>query len=326
MPPEESADLHEFQVRENQAMQLTLAIPNRNGARFLTDTLESLAANRPHVRWWFQDCCSTDDSVALARSFATDNDTIVSEPDSGQADALNRAFRGMGGTIVGFLNSDDCLVPGAAEYVLETFDREPDVDLVYGGIEVIDEAGSVIRVHHGDISNLSEVLSIYEVWWKQRQWVQPEVFWRRSLTDRVGGFNTGLDLVFDYEYWVRCFMSGVRVKKLPRVLSKFRLHANQKSSQSAQAAREIRSVVSGVLEQNPPIPESEARQLRRMLSYDCYWAGDRGAESGIRPAFGAMLLRNPLWLSLPLVRERLRMSLLSRVRPHRDDRRSGRRG
>lgn len=292
---------------------LTLAIPNRNGAQFLPETLRSLVANRPNVRWWFQDCCSTDQSLAIARRFATEHDTIVSEPDTGQPDALNRAFRKMGGEIVGFLNSDDCLLPGAAECVLEAFDREPDVDLVYGDIEIINEAGSVVRLHSGDIQSLSEVLNIYEVWWNQRQWVQPEVFWRRSLADRVGEFNPELDLVFDYEYWVRCFLSGAKVRKIPRVLSRFRLHAGQKSSRSAQAAREIRAVVAKTLAGNPSIPAADARRLRRMLSYDTYQAGDESMESGGRPAFGAMLLRNPNWVSLKPVRTRLASALLSRA-------------
>jgi glycosyltransferase involved in cell wall biosynthesis len=293
---------------------LTLAIPNWNGARFLADTLKSLEVNRPNVRWWFQDCCSTDESLAIARSFAAEHDTIVSEPDTGQPDALNRAFRKMGGEIVGFLNSDDCLLPDAAENVLEAFEREPDIDLVYGDIEIINEAGSVVRLHSGDIQSLNEVLNIYEVWWNQRQWVQPEVFWRRSLADRVGEFNPELDLAFDYEYWVRCFLSGAKVRKIPRVLSRFRLHAGQKSSRSAQAAREIRAVVAKTLAGNPSIPAADARRLRLMLSYDTYQAGDHTLESGRRPAFGAMLLRNPLWLSLEPVRSRLARSLRSRVR------------
>ena len=101
---------------------LTLAIPNYNGGRFLARTLESLQKNRPYVRWRFQDAGSTDDSLAVAQGFSGPDDRIVVDSDKGQADALNRAFQAMGGDIVGFINSDDCLAEGAAESVLSEFE------------------------------------------------------------------------------------------------------------------------------------------------------------------------------------------------------------
>ena len=75
---------------------------------------------------------------------------------------------------------------GAAEAVLETFDKHPDVDLVYGEVEWIDSNGNVTGHHAGNICSLAEIIDIYNVWWAERQWVQPEVFWRRSLWERVG--------------------------------------------------------------------------------------------------------------------------------------------
>ena len=137
--------------------------------------------------------------------------TLSSRVTAVRATGWNRAFRSMGGDIIGYLNSDDVLADGAAEAVLETFEQYPEVDLVYGEVEWIDENGIITGRHRGDISTVTEMLDIYNVWWADRQWVQPEVFWRRSLWERVGDFSSEYDLAFDYQYWVRCFLAGIKV-------------------------------------------------------------------------------------------------------------------
>jgi glycosyltransferase involved in cell wall biosynthesis len=289
---------------------LTLAIPNRNGAQFLEHTLVSLERNRPHVRWWLQDSCSSDDSVAIAKRYLTPADHIEVEADGSQAEGLNRAVRRMGGDIIGFLNSDDCLADGAAEAVLDAFAADPDLDIVYGRVEWNDAEGQSRGFHQGDISSLLEVLDIYGVWWNRRNWVQPEVFWRRSLWDRVGQFNDRFDLAFDYEYWVRCFESGIKVRKVPQVLARFRLHSAQKSSNSAKAAREIRAVVSRSLSTNSSLGYRRTFRLRNQLAYDLYHSGEDGAS---HLEFWRALATHPGWLSVPVVRMRLRNSRTWRI-------------
>lgn len=288
--------------------ELVLAIPNLNGARYLEATLESLERNRPWARWYLQDGGSTDESLAIARRFASERDTIVSEPDRGQADALNRAFARMGGEVVGFLNSDDCLADGAAEAILEEFERHPDVDLIYGEVEIIDAEGTVLRVHRGDISSPAEICNIYDVWWRGRQWVQPEVFFRRRLWERVGPFDPRYQLAFDYDYWVRCFLAGAKIMSIPRVLARFRLHDRQKSCRAVEAADEIRCAVRTHLPALSRIAPWTAWKLRQRLSYDLFWSGQRLREGFPVRSFPRELLRTPGWLIVAEVRRRLRES------------------
>lgn len=287
---------------------LTLAVPNRNCAKFLESTLISLERNRPYVRWWFQDSCSTDNSVEIARRYARECDRIEVEKDSGQPNGLNRAISRMGGDIIGFLNSDDCLADGAAEAVLKAFRDNPEVELVYGGVEWIDADDRSHGFHSGDISSLADILDIYNVWWNRKQWVQPEVFWRRSLWERVGGMNEYYYLAFDYEYWVRCFQHGVVVKKLPQVLAKFRRHQSQKSVDSAGAAADIRNILAYALDASPRIGWRKSLSLRNRLAYDYYQSG-QNAANGKRDLFWRMLTSHPQWVALPEVRARLLQSL-----------------
>jgi glycosyltransferase involved in cell wall biosynthesis len=283
---------------------LVLAIPTYNCARYLPHTLESLAAQGDAVRWWLQDAASTDDTAGIARQFARPGDTIASEPDRGQPDALNKAFARMGGEIVGFINGDDCLAPGAAQAVLDTFARYPEVDLIYGEVEWIDAQGLRTGSHKGDISTLEELLDIYTVWFQSRQWVQPEVFFRRSLWEKARPFNLDYDLAFDYAFWVQCMIAGARVMRLPRPLAQFRLHDQQKSTNAAKAASEMRDIVRKALALDPPIASRLRARIVAQLDYDQYQLAPPPKAS-----FAGALLRHPSWLRSPAVRQRLLGSL-----------------
>jgi len=279
---------------------LVLAIPTFKCARFLPETLSSLAAQGDAVRWWLQDGASKDGTVEIARKYARPCDTVVSESDRGQPDALNKAFARMGGEIVGFINGDDCLTPGAAAAVLETFERHPEVDLVYGEVEWIDAEGNQTGVHKGDISSLEELLDIYTIWFGARQWVQPEVFFRRSLWEKAGPFSTEYDLAFDYAFWVQCMLAEARVLRVPKPLARFRLHAQQKSSNAAKAASEMRDIVRKALALRPPISPRARARIIAQINYDLYHLAPTP-----KPSFAKALFRNPSWLRSPAVRQRL---------------------
>ena len=274
---------------------LVLAVPVFHGERFLADTLRSLNANGAHVRWWLQDGASKDRTVEIAQSFARPGDTIVSAPDRGQADALNTAMKKMGGEIIGFINGDDLLAENAAERVLEFFAEHPETDLVFGSVDWIDEHGAFTGTHTGRIESLGDALDIYGVWWSRRQWVQPEVFFRRSLWEKVGGFDTGYHLAFDYDFWVRCFRAGARVAHLPATLTRFRIHAGQKSAAAESAADEIRAIVQKTLAARPPLNPVRRWKIEAQLGYDLYQSGKSGAGRG----FFSAILRHPHWLLSP---------------------------
>src|SRR5215204_4869160 len=120
---------------------LVLALPVYNAEQYLAETLRSLNAQGEHARWWLQDGGSTDRTLEIARALARPGDTVVSEADKGQTDALNRAFAKMGGEIVGFINGDDVLAPGTAERVVNYFNEHARVDLIYGCVEWMDSEG-----------------------------------------------------------------------------------------------------------------------------------------------------------------------------------------
>lgn len=299
---------------------ITLAIPNRNGARYLESTLRSVCSgsNRDAVRWWLQDCCSEDGSPDIAERYRSDRDVIRVSQDTGQANGLNRAFAGMGGEIVGFLNSDDCLAEGAAIAVCSAFENNPDADVVFGAVQWIDVEGRTIGHHQGAIMSLEDALDIYRFWWNSKQWVQPEVFFRRRLYDSVGGFDERFELAFDFDFWLRILRLRPGVMAIPQTIALFRRHNQQRSLDFEKANREIRTAVERQLDDGtcPISPGFRARVARRMR-YDLYQSGSELSQLAGLPLSKA-LLRSPDWVLLPEVRRRILGSLGARVRrgPH----------
>jgi glycosyltransferase involved in cell wall biosynthesis len=295
---------------------ITLAIPNKNGSMYIRETLESLcsSSNRSFVRWWLQDSCSQDNSVAVAEAFRSSVDEIRVEQDSGQANGLNRAFRQMGGDIVGYINSDDCLTAGAARVVCETFARHPGAGIVFGGVDWIDKDGRSFGSHHGEILNLEHILDIYAYWWNRKQWVQPEVFFRRSLYDAAGGFDESYSLAFDFDFWIRILRLRPLVISVPETLVRFRRHDQQRSTDFERANSEIRRVVAReVQDPSCPLDPGFRRGLVKRLEYDLYHrSAELSPHRGL--SFGRALMRSPGWLLLPEVRGRILGTVRKRCR------------
>jgi len=287
-------------------VKVSLITPCRNAEQYIEQTIESvLAQEGVDLEYFIQDGASTDGTVDIIRRYESRLAGWASEKDSGQPEALNRAFTRCTGKIAGFLNADDVLLPNALATVVRAFSENPAADIVYGEVEWINSEGESLGSHAGDISNLEEILNIYDVWWQKRQWVQPEVFFRRSFKERVGPFDAYHDIAFDYEYWVRCFRAGARVHRIPAKLVQFRFHPNQKSTQAERAANEIRAIVSKELDHNTNVSPQFRRQLEARISYDRYQLSDPAK----RPGFWRALLQNPSWLWTPEVQSRLRQSL-----------------
>lgn len=283
-------------------MKISLVTVAYNAAATIEQTLRSvLTQEGVELEYVVLDGGSNDGTAAIIERYAPQLAWWQSMPDRGQVDALNKGFARTTGDLLGFLNADDVLLPGALQAVAKAFAREPQAELVYGEVEWINAVGQSTGFHAGDISTLDEMLDIYRVWWARRQWVQPEVFFRRPLKERVGGFDERYHLAFDFDFWVRCFRARARVARLPEQLVQFRLHAGQKSSAAAHAAEEIRTIVRRHLDDGAPIRPALRRRLQAQLSYDDYQSGRSGGH-GFLSAF----VRHPQWIFAPEARARAR--------------------
>ncbi len=293
-------------------MKISIVTPCYNAAATIEETIRSvLDQDGVDLEYIVCDGGSTDGTAEIIRRYAPRLAWWVSERDRGQVDALNKGFRHATGDVCGFVNGDDALVPGALKKVCAAFSENADVQMVQGKVEWIDLHGHALGTHFGDIQTLENALDIYRVWWGGRQWVQPEVFYRRALQSRVGDFDERYHLAFDYDFWVRCFRAGAKVVRIPETLVRFRRHDGQKSVDAARANEEIRAIAAEHLDASAGIDSGFRRRLRADLAYEIY------CSAKTRAPFPLALLRHPGWLFSPSVRERIAASFAQRFRSAR---------
>jgi len=204
--------------------RISLVTPSLNQAQFLEATVESvLSQGYPDLEYSVVDGGSTDGSVDLLRSYG-ERVRWSSGPDAGQSDAVNRGLREATGEVLGYLNSDDVLLPGALGTVGEIFASDPEAVLVYGRAMYVDAGGRDVAPYLSapwDPRRLEDFCLV----------PQPAAFWRRCVRDEVGEFDVSLHHAMDYDYWLRIAarFPAARVRHVERFLAGFRLHDAAKS-------------------------------------------------------------------------------------------------
>jgi glycosyltransferase involved in cell wall biosynthesis len=205
------------------APAFAIVSPSLDNANFIKATIDSvLGQNYPALNYHIQDAASSDGTVDVLKSYG-DRIGWESAPDRGQAHALNVAFGKIRGDIMGYLNSDDLLMPGTLAYVAQAFAADPQLDVVYGHRICIDEDGNEIG---------RWVLPRHDpVAIKWFDFIPQEtMFWRRRVWDDLGGFDESFQFALDWDFILRAHAKNRRFARLPRFLGCFRVHDAQKTT------------------------------------------------------------------------------------------------
>lgn len=224
--------------------RISIITPTLNQAGFIEQTISSvLGQGYPDLEYIIIDGGSTDGTVDLIRKHERHLAYWISERDAGQSNAINKGLKRATGDIIAYINSDDYYLDDAFKLVADAYCENPDVDLFHGRCRIVDQFGAKVDERIGSIENYNEILDLWDVWWRRRNFVQPEVFWTKRINKKVGAFREDLNLVMDYEYWLRIFAAGGTARFIDAELAAFRLQPNQKSTQPARTAQELIDVV-----------------------------------------------------------------------------------
>ncbi len=201
---------------------VSIITPSYNQARFLEDTLQSvLRQNYPHLEYIVVDGGSTDGSAEIIKRYADHLAWWVSEPDKGQADAINKGFRRAAGEIVAWLNSDDLYLPNAITEAVEVFQAHPGAGMVFGDAVSSDAEGHLLN--HLPAGNLQLInLLRFQII------TQPAVFMRRSLLEKVNYLDPSYHFFLDHHLWIRMAREAEIVHQ-ERTWAVSRYHADAKN-------------------------------------------------------------------------------------------------
>jgi glycosyltransferase involved in cell wall biosynthesis len=159
---------------------------------------------------------STDGTLELLREYrASYPFHWVSEPDNGMYEAINKGIAISRGEILAYLNSDDLYLPWSVDVAVRAI-QQLGSELIYGDLGIV-RAGRNGELKGFNIEfkpdfNLRHYSFVATIG-------QPTVFWRRSMTERIGLFDTGYRLIGDCEYWLRAAVNGAKPKHISELMA-----------------------------------------------------------------------------------------------------------
>jgi len=244
------------------SLRITVITPSFNQAAYVERTLRSvLDQGYDDLEYLVVDGGSTDGSAEIIARYADRLAWWVSEPDRGQTDALNKALRRATGDVVGYVNSDDYLLPGALAEAAAVLERTG-ASWMSGACRFVD--GDTGEVDHVWTPSLPQGRRFS---WMQQPWSvpQPSTFWRRECFERHGLFREDLHYVFDTEFMLRLAYAGELPALTEREMAVRYLHAEAKSADLAPFRREARRLDRLLGDRLSPVERAQARLGRLAL-------------------------------------------------------------
>lgn len=179
--------------------RISIVTPSYNQAEFIEKTIRSvLLQEYPNLEYIIIDGGSTDGSLEIIKKYAAWLTYWVSEPDEGQAHAINKGWRMATGEIIAWLNSDDIHYPLALHKVAEQFLLSPHATTIIGTCQLTDQ-------DHNPINNKIPPIQLdFQQILKGKDIPgQPSVFISREVLESIGYLREDLSYALDWEYWLR---------------------------------------------------------------------------------------------------------------------------
>jgi len=211
--------------------KISIVTPSFNQAEFLEETIRSvLLQGYPNLEYFVVDGGSTDCSVEIIRKYEPWLSWWVSEPDRGQAEAINKGARRATGEWFAWLNSDDLYLPGTLHALALLAAQNTDADWVVGNLQLVDAYGDLTGVFNRKVDAGSWLDFVCTKWPQGTALPQPPSFWKRELFSKVGFINEQLHFAMDHEFWGRLAYHGCRPLITEQPLARFRDHGSSKTA------------------------------------------------------------------------------------------------
>jgi glycosyltransferase involved in cell wall biosynthesis len=204
---------------------VSIVTPSFNQGRYIERTIRSvLCQSYSNIEYIIVDALSTDQTSSVLKKYERHVSRIIQEKDNGQSDAIDKGFRIANGTILAYLNSDDCYASErVVADVVKKLDEYDDIDLVYGRRYIVDDKGLYLHSYPFRHFNKEELLVADYI-------SQECCFWTKRIYDRAGGrIDQNYQFAMDYELWLRFLEHGAKFLSIDSVFGLFRKHDEQKT-------------------------------------------------------------------------------------------------
>jgi glycosyltransferase involved in cell wall biosynthesis len=277
---------------------VSIVTPSYNQAAFLEQTMRSvLAQDYAPIEYIVVDGASSDGSPEIIRRYADKLGWWVSEPDSGQAEAINKGLKRAHGEIVAWLNSDDLYLPGVVSGAVAALQADPSLGMVFGDAITIDTEGQPLnKLSFGDYG-LMELMGFRII-------CQPAVFMRRAVLEQAcpgperAALDTSYHFMLDHHLWLR-LAKMAPIRHVSALWAAARHHPAAKNvAQAAGFADETQRLLKWMQLQSDLAPLVKANQ--QMVKAGAYRLTARYLLDGGQPgpalqAYGQAFLSDPVY-------------------------------
>jgi len=179
-------------------------------------TIESVICQRyENVEYIIVDGNSSDNTMNIVHQYSENIDTIISEPDKGMYDAINKGIKASSGDIVGLIHAGDRLFDsGVLSKIVKHF-LENNIDAMYGHSILVDKNDRPFRVNKSPKFRKS----LFKAGWMPSH---QSIYIRREIFDKLGLYRLDLGGSADYEFTLRYFyLNDLKIKRLDEFIVRF---------------------------------------------------------------------------------------------------------
>ncbi|XOA42575.1 MAG: glycosyltransferase family 2 protein [Candidatus Nealsonbacteria bacterium] len=204
-------------------LSVSIVTATFNHVKYLEETILSVKnQNYPYLEHIIVDGGSTDGTIEILKHYESQyNMKWISEKDEGIADGLNKGFKIAKGNIFCWLDSDDTYLLGTIKKVVDIFQKQPQVDLVFGDILIINDKSK--KINYIKFTDFD-----FETWAYEGGSMNPSAaFWRRELHEKIGGLNKKYMWSPDIYFFTEVGALGAKFYHIKDFLASYRHHHEQ---------------------------------------------------------------------------------------------------
>jgi glycosyltransferase involved in cell wall biosynthesis len=203
-------------------MKISVLTPSYNSGKYIDRAIQSvIIQNYPNFEHIITDGGSKDDTVSILKKY--DHLKWISEPDKGQSDAMNKAFKTSTGDIIVYLNADDEFAPDAFKEIVKAFENAPQADIVVGNLIFSDPEGVLTRVPS------PKYLDILLYWLNLFPNNPVSYFYKRKVQSQIGEFPVDDHFAMDIWFLLKAYKQ-FKVIKIDKILGTFHSDGNNKTA------------------------------------------------------------------------------------------------
>lgn len=198
-----------------KSVKISIITVSFNAIETIKETIDSVLNQKDElVEYIIVDGGSRDGTLDIIQSYGNQIDKVISEPDKGISDAFNKGIRHSSGDLIGIINSDDVLYKDSIDTVRRLFFEDPDIEILYGDMEVFSDYVGNGRLVKAD-TDLNKLRYAFLI-------PHPGMFITRKAYNQYGLYDVNYKNAMDYELVSRMYIGGAKLKYTGKVLAAFR--------------------------------------------------------------------------------------------------------